>query len=122
MLNFLHKDLLLQIRDYQELGLLLLMPVILTVFLGLALGSVFESGSASLSISAALVVEDDALAGRRAFTAELAASDLPLPQRLALMAAAASIEPVSMFQEMLRSPELSELLTATELARRRQRP
>lgn len=115
MFNFLRKHLLLQVRDYKELGLLLLMPVILTVILGVALGGLFESGMTSLNARAALVVEDDSSVGRRAFTAELAAAGLPLPQRLGLAAAAVSIQPVSMLEEVLRSPELAELLTITEL-------
>lgn len=115
MLNFLRKDLLLQIRDYKELGLLLLMPVLLIVILGLALGNLFDGGAAALSIRAGLVIEDDPTAGRRAFTARLAAADLPLPPRLALSAAAASIQPLAMFESVLTSPELAELLTVTEM-------
>lgn len=115
MFNFLRKDLLLLVRDYKELALLLLMPVILIVILGTALGNVLESGPTKLDVRAALVIEDDAAAGRRAFTAELAEADLPLPQRLGLAAAATSIEPVSMLTGVLGSPELAGLLTTTEL-------
>lgn len=113
MFNFLHKDLLLHARDYKELGLLLLMPIILIVILGLALGSLLEGGGPNLNTHAALVIEDDVAAGHAAFTASLASSGLPLPQRLALGAAATTIDPIAMLEGLLNSPELANLLTVT---------
>lgn len=113
--DFLRKDVLLQLRDYKELALLLLMPVILTAILGFALGGFIAGGPVTLDIRAGLVVEDDPQAGRRSFQERLAEAGLPLPQRLALTVAATQLEPVELVREVLTSPGLAELLTLEAL-------
>lgn len=114
MLGFLRKDVLLQLRDYKELALLVLMPLILIAILGFALGSFATTGSVSLDVSAALVVLDDEADGRREFDAALAASDLPAGAKLQLALASRAIQPVSMLEGVLRSEGLADLVTVTE--------
>lgn len=112
---FLRKDVLIQVRDLKELALMLLMPMILIGILGLALGQFITGGPVQLDIAAALVVEDDPTAGREEFTRRLAETDMPLPQRVALTAAALTIQPQDMVDALLTSPQLAELITVQEL-------
>lgn len=115
LLAFLRKDLLLQLRDLKELALILLMPMILIGILGLALGQFIAGGPVQLDIEVALVQADDPAAGRAEFTRRLAQAEMPLPQRVALAAAALGIEPREMVDTLLSSPELAELMTIHEL-------
>lgn len=112
---FLRKDVLIQVRDLKELALMLLMPMILIGILGLALGQFIAGGPVQLDINAALVVEDDPAAGRSEFAQRLANTEMPLIQRVALTAAALTIEPQEMVDALLSSPELAELIHVEEL-------
>lgn len=112
---FLRKDVLIQVRDLKELALMLLMPMILIGILGLALGQFIAGGPVQLDINAALVVEDDPAAGRSEFAQRLANTEMPLIQRVALTAAALTIEPQEMVDALLSSPELAELIHVQEL-------
>lgn len=116
LLRFLRKDVRLQLRDFKELALLLLMPIILIGILGLALGQFLTGGPVQLSINAALVVEDDPTAGRAEFMRRLTQADMPVPQRLALTAASVAVQPVEMLRSMLLSYELTEFITTEELS------
>ncbi len=113
--RFLLKDVRLQLRDLQELALLLLMPIILIGILGLALGQFLTGGPLQLSIDAALVVDDDPAEGRAEFMSRLAEANMPVPQRLALTAAAVAVQPVEMLRSTLLSPELGEFMTVRQL-------
>lgn len=115
MLNFLKKDLLLQLRDYKELALLIGMPLLLIAILGFALGGFATTGSVNLDVSGALVIEDDAAAGLREFDADLATADLPAATKLQLGVAARAIRPVELLRDMLFSPDLAEFASVTEL-------
>lgn len=115
MLNFLKKDLLLQLRDYKELALLIGMPLLLIAILGFALGGFATTGSVNLDVSGALVVEDDEAEGMREFDAALAAADLPAAVKLQLGVAARAIRPVSLLRDVLFSDDLAEFATVTEL-------
>ncbi|MFA5552544.1 MAG: ABC transporter permease [Trueperaceae bacterium] len=112
---FLRKDVLIQVRDLKELALMLLMPIILIAILGLALGQFVTGGPVQLDIGAALVVEDDPTAGREEFTRRLAQTEMPLPQRVALTAAALTIQPQEMINALLSSPELADLIAVQDL-------
>lgn len=115
MLNFLKKDLLLQLRDYKELALLIGMPLLLIAILGFALGGFMTSGSVDLDVSGALVVEDDEAEGLREFDAALAAADLPAAVKLQLGVAARAIRPVSILRGVLFSEDLAEFASVSEL-------
>jgi len=115
VLNFLKKDLLLQLRDYKELALLIGMSLLLIAILGFALGGFATTGSVNLDVSGALVVEDDEAEGMREFDAALAAADLPAAVKLQLGVAARAIRPVSLLREVLFSDDLAEFATVTEL-------
>ena len=112
---FLRKEVLIQVRDLKELALMLLMPIILIAILGLALGQFVTGGPVQLDINAALVVEDDPSAGRAEFTRRLGQAEMPLPQRVALTAAALTIQPREMINALLSSPELAELIAVQDL-------
>lgn len=118
MLGFIKKDVLLQLRDYKELALLVLMPLLLIAILGFALGGFSVTGGVNLDASAALVVLDDEAEGRRAFDTALAAADLPAAAKLQLAVAARAIQPVEMLESVLTSEDLAEFATVmrTELA------
>src|SRR5690606_9999694 len=64
---------------------------------------------------AALVIEDDQVAGLQEFDAELAAADLPAAAKLQYGVAARAIRPVGLLRDVLSSPELSEVATVTEM-------
>lgn len=116
MLGFLKKDVMVQLRDYRELALLVLMPLILIAILGFALGGLMSTGSVPLDASAALVVLDDEAAGRREFDAALASADLPTAVKVQLAIAARTIQPTAMLRDVLQSEGLSGLVTLTESA------
>ena len=116
MLNFLKKDVLLQLRDYKELLLLLGMPLLLIGILSFALGGFSTSmNDVTLDLSAALVVEDDQAAGLQEFDSAIAAAELPAAVKLQLGVAARAIRPVGLLREVLSSPELSEVATVSEM-------
>ncbi|HET8984790.1 MAG TPA: ABC transporter permease, partial [Trueperaceae bacterium] len=115
MLNFLKKDLLLQVRDYKELALLIGMPLLLIAILGFALGGLGTGDGVPLDVSAALVVEDDQAAGLAAFDQALADADLPVAAKVQLGVAARAIQPVSLLEDMLTSPELAQVARVTKL-------
>lgn len=119
MLPFLRKDLRLLLRNPGELALLLLMPLVLIAILGFALGGLLGGASSGppVHITAALVTEDSVAAGRQAFLAELAESDLTAGHRAGLMLAVQTFDPVDIIRSFITSEELSELLTVTELSR-----
>ena len=100
---FLRKDVLIQVRDLKELALMLLMPMILIGILGLALGQFIAGGPVQLDINAALVVEDDrprgAASSRSAWRIRM-----PLFRRVALTAAALTIEPQEMVDALPPAP------------------
>jgi ABC-2 type transport system permease protein len=115
VLTFLKKDMLLQLRDYKELALLIGMPLLLIAILGFALGGLGSAEGVTLDVSAALVVEDDQAAGLAAFDEALAAADLPVATRVQLGVAARAIQPVSLLEDMLTSPELARVARVTKL-------
>ncbi|HLU82218.1 MAG TPA: ABC transporter permease [Trueperaceae bacterium] len=116
MLNFLKKDLLLQLRDYKELALLIGMPLLLIAILGFALGGFGDVDSVTLDVSGALVVQDDEAAGLREFDLALAAADLPSATKLQLGVAARAIRPVQLLRDVLHSPDMAEFASVTELS------
>lgn len=116
MLNFLKKDLLLQLRDYKELLLLVGMPLLLIAILTFALGGFVGTSDVNLDLSAALVIEDDQAAGLEAFDADLAAAELPAAVKLQIGLAARAIRPVPLLREVLSGPELSEIATVREMS------
>ncbi len=116
MLRFLAKDLKLQLRDYRELALLLLMPVILIAVLGFALGNFLTESAIELEIKAALVVLDDEATGREEFRELLLGADGMSPaERIGLLAASATIDPGQRLEDVLFSEELSDFVLVERL-------
>lgn len=115
MLPFIKKDLSLLLRDYKELALLLLMPLILIAILGFALGGLLQGDSVPLDLYAALVVHDDEPAGRSEFLTQLGDTDLPVAARLQLFAAAQALRPQQLLRSVLTDESLDGFLTLAEL-------
>ncbi len=116
MTAFLKKDLLLILRDRGELLLLLLMPLLLIAILGFALGGLMGGSSGSpIHVQVGLVTIDDTGTGRTDFRQELMAADLPVAQRAGLLLASQTVDPVSIVQDFLGTPDLAELLTLQHL-------
>ncbi len=115
MAPFLKKDVLLILRDRKELAILVLMPFVLIAILGFALGDMINTQSPKLDMTVAIVDEEDEAEGFARFEAEVREAALPEEAENALLSAAEQVRPQRLLRNMLESPELSELLTLTEM-------
>jgi ABC-2 type transport system permease protein len=117
MAPFLKKDVLLILRDRKELAILVLMPFVLIAILGFALGDMINAQAPTLDMTVALVDEEDEAGGFARFEAEVRSAALPEEAKATLLSAAEQVRPQRLLRNMLESPELSELLTLTEMER-----
>src|SRR5690625_1605092 len=113
MFTFIKKDILVMIRDRQELKVLLLMPFILTIILGFALSGFMGGKESSFTIDVALVVEDDPNEAIEAFEAQLNEQSIPNEMKNEILQVAHAIQPVNILEQFLNSEELSDMLHVT---------
>ena len=113
MFTFIKKDILVMIRDRQELKVLLLMPFILTLILGFALSGLMGGEESSFTIDVALVMEDDPNGAIEAFEAQLDEQSIPNEMKNDILQVAHAIQPVDILEQFLNSEELSDMLHVT---------
>lgn len=114
---FLKKDLLCLLRDRSELYLLILMPLILIIILGFALGGFFVGNNQALSMKVAIVQEDDENKGISQFVEELQQIGMPEEAITELQAAAKEVSPYSVLKAMLENESLSNLINTVSMDR-----
>jgi ABC-2 type transport system permease protein len=115
--TFIKKDFMLMLRDRKELILLVVMPFILTMILGFALGNWIQGSQSTpqLDIKVALADADDETEGKERFVRELQAAGLPAEMRAQLLAAAESHSPKQMLLGILQSESLLEMIKLERL-------
>ncbi|MDF2835992.1 MAG: transporter permease [Paenibacillus sp.] len=107
---FFRKDFLTYWRDRKEILIALVMPLILIAVLSLAMPDWFGQGADSLRIKIGLVVEDDAAEGVSAFVRSLEQTGKSEEEVVRLAAAAESLNPAALLQEMLEGEALGSLV------------
>lgn len=115
MLTFFKKDLLIVWRDRREMALAIFLPIVLVVVLNFSFSNVFGTGSQSISLSLAIVNEDDQAAGLEQFAAHVAALDLPAEAAGQLLAMSSQLAPLTLLDQFLQSPDLADWLTVNAL-------
>lgn len=111
---FVLKDISLVLRDRKELTLLILMPFLLIVILGFALGGWFETEHEGLEMSVVLVIEDEENEGLKRFFADMNEVVSNEATRKKLYEAAQRLRPRSLLLNMLTDEEMSRWLTTVE--------
>ncbi|UOQ87364.1 ABC transporter permease [Gracilibacillus salinarum] len=98
MLDFIKKDLKLLLRDRTELMVMILMPFILMVILGFALGGVMGMNSTGTDIHVGLIDKDNEEQGQKQFMNQIQSS----PASKALETAAKIVAPKTILTEVLK--------------------
>ncbi|KAB8137536.1 ABC transporter permease [Gracilibacillus oryzae] len=100
MFNFWEKDMKLLWRDRTELLVIFLMPFILIIILGFALGSVM-SGEMTFDMTVALVEKDNPAEAASSFVKQLEEQPLPEQAITGLTQAAEQLQPNQILQQLL---------------------
>src|SRR5690554_2342852 len=111
MLTFIKKDLLIFWRDRRETALAVLLPLLLVIVLNFAFSNVFGTDARNISISFAIINEDDEALGLEQFENHVLALDLPVEAAEAVVSQARAIAPVTLIEQYFANPELSDWLT-----------
>ncbi|WP_440896915.1 ABC transporter permease [Amphibacillus sp. Q70] len=114
MWGLIKKDFLTISRDRSELLVLLAMPMILIAILGFALGGLMFNGGDLDAIPVALVIENELEEDIDQFEQLLNDQGLPAPAIEQILASVEELDPAEHLQEVLRSPELSDLIDLSE--------
>lgn len=114
MWGLIKKDFLTISRDRSELLVLLAMPMILIAILGFALGGLMFNGGDLDAIPVALVIENELEEDIDQFEQMLIEEEWPAPAIEQILASVAEIDPVEHLQEVMRSPELIDLIELEE--------
>ncbi|MEH7386142.1 ABC transporter permease [Bacillus sp. JJ1521] len=111
IIPFIKKDLLVLLRNPQELLVLVLMPLVLIAILGFALGGVMASGAESLSVKVAFIDHSDEQKDIDAFVQKVKAEGLPQEAETALIQGADQLRPTRiLLDEVFGSKELKEIV------------
>lgn len=116
MLTFIKKDLLIFWRDRRETALAVLLPLLLVIVLNFAFSNVFGTDARNISISFAIINEDDEALGLEQFENHVLALDLPVEAAEAVVSQARAIAPVTLIEQYFANPELSDWLTVKPLS------
>ncbi|MEH7239185.1 ABC transporter permease [Bacillus sp. JJ1562] len=111
IIPFIKKDLLVLLRNPQELLILVLMPLVLIAILGFALGGVMGSDGASISVKVAFIDHSDEQMEKDAFIEKVKAEELPPEAETALIQGADQLRPIQiLLDEVFGSKELKEIV------------
>ncbi|MDR4890465.1 ABC transporter permease [Fredinandcohnia sp. QZ13] len=111
IIPFIKKDLLVLIRNPQELLVLVLMPLILIAILGFALGGVMAGDTTSISAKVAFIDHSDEQKDIDAFVQKVKAEGLPQEAETALIQGADQLRPIQiLLDEVFGSKELKEIV------------
>ncbi|MEH7382028.1 ABC transporter permease [Bacillus sp. JJ1533] len=111
IIPFIKKDLLVLVRNPQELLVLVLMPLILIAILGFALGGVMGSGTEAISVKVALIDYSEEQKDIDDFVQKVKAEGLPPEAETALIQGANQLRPIQILRdEVFGSKELKEIV------------
>jgi ABC-2 type transport system permease protein len=111
IIPFIKKDLVVLLRNPQELMVLLLMPLILITILGFALGGVMGKESTPISAKVAFIDHSDENNDMEAFNEKIKAKSLPVEAEEALAQGANQLKPIQILvEEVFGSNELKEIV------------
>lgn len=96
---FIKKDLLVMIRNRQELLVLLLMPIVLIAILGFALGGVFKGDSPNIHLKVAIINNDNEQEDLQQFIKDIENAGLPTEAETSMKTGAQSLLPVAILTE-----------------------
>lgn len=96
---FIKKDLLVMIRNRQELLVLLLMPIVLIAILGFALGGVLKGDSPNIHAKVAIINNDNEQEDLQLFLKDIENAGLPTEAETSMMIGAKSLLPVTILTE-----------------------
>lgn len=113
---FIKKDLLMFWRDRRETALAILLPILLVVVLNFAFSNVFGTDAKPISLTLAIINEDDEAAGLKQFEESVLTWDWPEEETAAIVSQARQMAPISLINGYFESPELSEWLTVKHLS------
>src|SRR5690606_6233776 len=109
LIPFIKKDILVLLRNPQELLVLVLMPLILIAILGFALGGVMSGSTEAISAKVAFIDHSDEQKDVHAFIKKVKAKGLPQDAEEALLQGAHQLRPIQiLLEEVFGSKELTE--------------
>ncbi|UOQ49982.1 ABC transporter permease [Gracilibacillus caseinilyticus] len=106
MMDFVKKDIILLLRDRTELMVMILMPFVLMVILGFALGGVMGVNNTGVDINVGLIDKDNEEQGQKQFIDQLQSS----PASKGLENAAQTLAPKTILTEVLKE-DLNGIVT-----------
>ncbi len=110
------KELLLFIRNPQELLIILAMPLILITILGFALGSVLDGDGVPVTGTVALIIDSNEELALTNFEEKLVELGLPDEARESIIAQARNFLPITMLKnDVFGQDELKQIFTLEEL-------
>ncbi|MCC3359007.1 ABC transporter permease [Bacillus sp. REN16] len=111
IIPFIKKDLLVLLRNPQELLVLVLMPIVLIAILGFALGGVMNGDTETISVKVAFINHGEEQEDIDAFIGKVKAEGLPLEAETALIEGANQLRPIQiLLDEVFGSKELREIV------------
>ncbi|WP_077620081.1 ABC transporter permease [Bacillus sinesaloumensis] len=111
IIPFIKKDLLVLLRNPQELLVLVLMPLILIGILGFALGGVMGGNTSTISAKVAFIDHSDEEKDVAAFIEKVEAVEMPVEAEKALVQGANQLRPVQiLLEEVFGDKELKEIV------------
>ncbi|CQR48415.1 ABC-2 family transporter protein [Paraliobacillus sp. PM-2] len=117
MWSFLKKDILVLIRERNELMILILMPVILISILGFALRGIWSDDGEILHMNMAIVSQDQEQAGIEAFEAEVTQLTLPKEAKMEMIAASEDILPNTLLKKVFQTDKVENMIHTTEMSK-----
>lgn len=96
---FIKKDLLVMIRNRQELLVLLLMPIVLIAILGFALGGIPKGDSTKIHAKVAIINNDNEKEDFQQFKKDIENAGLPIEAKTSMMTGAQNLLPVTILTE-----------------------
>ncbi|MGM8215476.1 ABC transporter permease [Bacillaceae bacterium W0354] len=112
MFTFMKKDFLIMIRDRQELKILLVMPIVLTMILGFALKGVMSGETDSFHMNVAVVIEDNDQLGIQAFLEELESQPIPEVVQEELTEVVNTVQPIEIIKDFLNHEDVKSMIEA----------
>jgi len=111
IIPFIKKDLLVLLRNPQELLVLVLMPLVLIAILGFALGGVMGGNAEPITAKVAFITHSDEQKEIEAFIEEIKGQELPEEAETALIQSANLLHPIqTLVDDVFGSKELKEIV------------
>ncbi|MBE3569392.1 MAG: ABC transporter permease [Bacillales bacterium] len=108
--SLVKKQLLLLLRNRQELLVLLGMPFLLITILGVALGSIMDGGSEPIKGKVAILVQGNEKKDKEKWIQEIRQSPIPQQQKQTLIKGAQSFSPIQHFKDIFNNPNVKNYM------------